>query len=257
MFGDNPVELGLRGKEAELLERLRAEPRYQQLFPLAFPDQDDLFSVASVVRAISAFERTLVSGTSPYDRFVYGGEADALSESAKRGGDLFNSERLECFHCHNGFNLQDSVNYQGKGALEIRFHNTGLYNIDGTGEYPAPNTGVHEITQRPEDMGRFRVPSLRNVALTAPYMHDGSIATLSEVIDHYAAGGRTIESGPYAGDGSENPRKSGFIVGFEISEQERADLIAFLESLTDEEFITDPAFADPWGTSCTLCSAGP
>jgi cytochrome c peroxidase len=252
MFGDKPVELGLRGKEELLLERLRAEPRYQQLFPRAFPGEADPFSVTNVVRAISAFERTLISGSSPYDRFVAGDTA-ALSESAERGRLLFGSEKLECFHCHNGFNFQDSVNHACKSSLEIRFHNTGLYNIDGAGAYPAPNTGVHEISGRASDMGRFRAPTLRNIAVTAPYMHDGSIATLSEVLDHYAAGGRTISGGPFAGVGSANPYKSALLVGFEITEEERRDVIAFLESLTDEVFLNESRFADPWGRPCEHC----
>jgi cytochrome c peroxidase len=87
---------------------------------------------------------------------------------------------------------------------------------------------------------------LRNVAVTAPYMHDGSIATLEEVIRHYAAGGRTIAEGPHAGVGRENPWRDSLITGFAISDAEIADLIAFLESLTDRDFLTDPAFADPW-----------
>jgi cytochrome c peroxidase len=95
-------------------------------------------------------------------------------------------------------------------------------------------------------MGRFRTPSLRNVAVTAPYMHDGSIATLEEVIRHYAAGGRTIPDGPHAGVGHESPYRDSLIVGFEISDAEIADLTEFLESLTDQDFLTDPAFADPW-----------
>jgi cytochrome c peroxidase len=95
-------------------------------------------------------------------------------------------------------------------------------------------------------MGRFRVPTLRNIAVTAPYMHDGSIATLDEVLDHYASGGRTIPSGPYAGNGSANPLKSPFMVGFTLTEQERADVLAFFESLTDRDFLSDPRFADPW-----------
>ncbi|MEM1316512.1 MAG: di-heme enzyme, partial [Pseudomonadota bacterium] len=98
----------------------------------------------------------------------------------------------------------------------------------------------------PSDMGRFRTPSLRNVALTAPYMHDGSVATLEEAIRHYAAGGRTLPEGPRAGVGAENPFKDPLMVGFEISDAELADLVAFLESLTDQDFLTDPAFADPW-----------
>jgi cytochrome c peroxidase len=253
IFGDEPVELGMKGKEDELVSRLRSDERYRQLFPVAFPQESDPFSIATLVRAISAFERTLISGDSRYDRYVYGQDSSALSASEKRGSDLFNSERLECFHCHNGFTLQDSINYEGKGPLELRYHNTGLYNVGGRGDYPPPNTGVHELSGKPEDMGRFRVPSLRNIALTAPYMHDGSIATLSEVIDHYAAGGRTVRSGPNAGDGSKNPFKSDFIQGFEISPEERADLIAFLGSLTDEAFITDPGFGDPWPSPCEIC----
>lgn len=246
MFGREPVELGLSGLENELLARLRAETRYQDLFPIAFPDEADPFTVANVTRALGAFQRTIISGRSAYDRFVYGGEPDALSESARRGLALFNSERLECFHCHQGFNFADSVTYAGSGSREVRFHNTGLYNIGGSGAYPEGGQGVFEISGNPQDMGRFRAPTLRNIAVTAPYMHDGTITTLDEVIDHYAAGGRTISAGPYAGVGSANPYKSGLIVGFTISAEERHDLIAFLESLTDEELLSNPAYANPW-----------
>jgi cytochrome c peroxidase len=125
--------------------------------------------------------------------------------------------------------------------LEIAFHNTGLYNIDGKGAYPPNNTGVYEITHKPSDMGRFKAPTLRNIALTAPYMHDGSIPTLEEVIDHYAAGGRTIDGGV----GSKNPFKSNFISGFKLTQQEKQDLLEFLRSLTDESFINNPAQANP------------
>lgn len=253
MFGREPVELGLAGREAQLFERLRAEPRYAALFPRAFPGGADPFTVANVARALASFERTMISGASPYDRAVYGGEPSALSDAARRGAELFTSERLECFHCHNGFNLTDQVNHEGRGTLEVRFHNTGLYNLGGTGAYPEPNTGVFAISGRPEDMGRFRTQSLRNVAVTAPYMHDGSVATLGEAIDHYAAGGRTIASGPHAGVGSASPLRSGFLVGFAVTPQERADLIAFLESLTDEGFLRDPALADPWRSPCAHC----
>ncbi|MBX3262941.1 MAG: di-heme enzyme [Labilithrix sp.] len=253
IFGDEPVELGMRNREGELLARLSAEARYQVLFPRAFPGDPAPVSVGNVVKAISAFERTLVSGNSPFDRFSHGGEADAISASAKRGHALFNSERLECFHCHNGFNLMDSTNYEGKSAPEVRFHNTGLYNVGGTGAYPAPNRGVMEITANGDDMGRFRAQSLRNVAVTAPYMHDGSVATLDEALDHYAAAGRTIAAGPNAGVGSQNPYKSSLVIGFELTPGERADVLAFLHALTDDEFLTAPRFASPWGQPCPLC----
>ena len=122
-----------------------------------------------------------------------------MSESALRGLDLFFNERFECFHCHGGFNFSDGVTHAGTVVEEVGFHNTGLYNIDGRGGYPEPNRGLFEHTEDRSDMGRFRAPTLRNITVTAPYMHDGSAATLDDVLDHYAAAGRTIDSGPHAG----------------------------------------------------------
>jgi len=121
-----------------------------------------------------------------------------------------------------------------------------LYNVGGTGGYPAPNTGLHAITGIASDMGKFKVPSLRNIEVTFPYMHDGTAATLSDVIDHYAAGGRTIASGPNAGMGSANPFKSAIVAGFALSPDEKADVIAFLRSLTDSTFLTNPRLSNPW-----------
>jgi cytochrome c peroxidase len=241
-----PIELGLAGKEREVLARLRAEPAYQKLFQRAFAGDADAFSLDNVTRAIASFERTLISGTSPYDRYRTRFEMDAISPAAHRGEDLFFNERAGCFQCHGGFNFTQAVDFVGKTALEIEFHNTGLYNVDGKGGYPAANTGVHEISGSLEDMGRFRPPTLRNIALTAPYMHDGSIATLEEVIDFYAAGGRNIESGPLRGDGRRHPGKSPFIKGFELTADEKADLLSFLRSLTDEPFLTNPDLASPF-----------
>jgi cytochrome c peroxidase len=246
MFGEDPVELGLSGLEAKMLARLEAEPRYGPLFAAAFPGDPTPVSLATVTRAIASFERSLLSGRTPYDRYRTGADPGGISASAKRGEDIFFSERTECFHCHGGFNFTETVDHVGKGFLEIEFHNTGLYNLDEDGAYPPRNTGVHEVSDDPEDMGRFKAPSLRNIALTAPYMHDGSIATLHEVVRHYEAGGRTVADGPYKGVGANNPRKSQFVKAFTLTDQERADLVAFLESLTDTAFVTDPRHADPW-----------
>jgi hypothetical protein len=132
------------------------------------------------------------------------------------------------------------------GPVETAFHNTGLYNLDGRGAYPASDTGLLEVTGQPGDMGRFRAPSLHNLTLTAPYMHDGSLATLDAVIDHYAAGGRTIAAGRDAGDGSASPLKDGLVLGFSLGDDERSDLAAFFASLTDERFVRDPAFGQPF-----------
>ena len=131
-------------------------------------------------------------------------------------------------------------------APDVRFFNNCLYNIDGTGGYPPSNEGVSAHSGRASDLGLFRAPTLRNLVVTAPYMHDGSLETLEQVLDHYAAGSRTIESGPFRGIGRQHPNKSRFVNGFEATPTERDDLIAFLEGLTDSTFLTDPGFADPW-----------
>lgn len=246
LLGRDPVELGMAGRDAELVRRLRAEPLYPPLFVAAFPDEQQPISLASTVRALAAFQRTLLSARSPYDRYRYEGDVDAIPEAAIRGEALFFSERLECHHCHGSFNLNDSVMHERNRVGEVAFHNTGLYNLDGRGAYPADNTGLEEHTGRAEDMGRFKAPTLRNIAVTAPYMHDGSIATLDAVLDHYAVGGRTVPAGRHRGVGRDNPLKSSFLSGFSLTAEERADLLAFLSSLTDEQFLSDPRFSDPW-----------
>lgn len=241
IFGEHPIEMGMAGKETELIAMLKNDPTYRKLFAEAFQE----ISINTMAKAIAAFERSIVSFNSPYDQYRYGGNDRAISEAAKRGEALFESERLECFHCHGGINFSDSIAHSRLAFKEIAFHNTGLYNIDGKGAYPPNNPGIKEITLKPSDMGRFKAPTLRNIALTAPYMHDGSIQTLEKVIEHYSEGGRTIHAGKWAGVGSQNPLKSSFIKGFRLSDREKQDLLEFLRSLTDESLIRNPAFSDP------------
>ena len=245
LLGDRPIEMGLRNGEQRFAELLRSEPNYSQLVQQAFPDDADPHSMLNGVRSIAAFMRTINSFNAPYDRYMRG-DAEAISESAERGIDLFFSERLECFHCHGGFNFTDSTTHAGSDVDRVGYHNTGLYNLNGVGAYPADNTGLFDMTGEPRDMGRFKAPSLRNIAVTAPYMHDGSVATLEDVIANYERGGRRIEDGEQAGDGRLSPFKSEFITGFELTAGERADLLAFLESLTDDSVLTDPRFSNPF-----------
>jgi cytochrome c peroxidase len=152
---------------------------------------------------------------------------------------LFFSQRLACGECHAGFNLSGAVRAAGATEEPPVFHNTGLYDEDGAGAYPASDRGLEEVSGRPEDSGRFRAPTLRNIAITAPYMHDGSIGTLREVVEHYAAGGRVAKSAPSesATAPTRPTSRSPLVKGFEISDEETTDLIAFLESLTDERFL--------------------
>ncbi len=230
MFGENPDEMGGTGQEGAIFARLAADPYYEAAFAAAFPDRaaPDLFTVT---RALGAFQRSLISVDAPYDRYKYWGQADALSDAAKRGEQLFFDHRFECYHCHSGIHFTNNQQTARQRQGEVGFHNTGLY-----ADYPATVPGLIEITGRPEDAGRFRTPSLRNVAVTAPYMHDGSIPDLRGVLAHYANAGRAPN----------HPMKDSMIVGFTASDAEIADLIAFLESLTDEGFLNNPDLADPW-----------
>ncbi len=246
MFGEEPVELGLSGQEQALLQRVRDDTLYARLFSASFPGQANVVTVENITKAIASFERSLIAGNSPYDRWRFRNDQTAMTDAAIRGEALFFSERTECFHCHAGVMFSASTNYVGKSFREQEYFNNGLYSVGGTGAYPDNNRGLEEFTGIARDMGAHKAPTLRNIALTAPYMHDGSIGTLGEVIDHYARGGRLITSGPLAGDGKLSPFKNGFVKGFTITPQEKLDLIAFLESLTDSTLITAPRFSNPW-----------
>lgn len=216
LFGDRPVELGMGGREQQLFAALAGNAIYPPMFEAAFPENSEV-SLSSVTKALAAFMRSMMSFDSPYDRFVRNGDASGVSEAALRGEALFFSERLECSHCHSGLNFTDNINRVGQSYPETNFHNTGLYNLDGKGGYPASNPGLMELTQNPEDEGKFRTPSLRNVELTAPYMHDGSVATLESAIsDHYALGGKAA-SGEYG----RSPLRDPFIEGFSMTDSER------------------------------------
>ena len=244
IFGEMPVELGMAGREQELLTRFADDPASRARFAAAHPDTAEPVTLGNLTGAIAAYQRSLISGDSAYDPYLQG-DTSALDAEAQRGKDLYFAEGLECFHCHGGFALSDAVKSDGSAFDELTFHNTGLYNVDGQGAYPARDQGLYELTGNPADMGKFRAPTLRNIEVTAPYMHDGSIATLDEVLDHYAAGGRTLPEGPDAGVGADNPHKSPFIQGFELTPDDRSALLAFLRSLTDEEFLTNPDIGDP------------
>jgi len=248
MFSETPVELGINdANRDQVLGRFAADPDYVRRFAAAFPGEPAPIGFSNIIKAIATFQRTLISGHSKYDQYLQG--KAQLSDSEKRGLNLFMGEKAECFHCHGSFNFNDQIVHAGTRVLELPFSNTGLFNIGGTGAFPEPNRGLFEITGKPLDMGRFRAPSLRNVELTAPYMHDGSLANLEAVLDFYAAGGRLIESGPYAGDGRlSTPSKSEVIGLIDLSAQDKVDLIAFLKTLTDHEFINDPRYANPFTT---------
>ncbi len=253
MFGEDPVELGMANMEDELLRRMREDESYPDMFAEAFPGQADPISLDSITKSIAAFQRQVTSFGSGVDRWQQG-DATALNESEQRGMALFFGgtnaagveDAFECFHCHGGFLFSQSSDDAGQVFDQKFFMNNGLYNLDSEGSYPPGNEGIYDMTGDPLDKGRFKPPSLRNIAVTAPYMHDGSIETLEDVLDHYARGGRLIESGANAGDGKDNPNKSALLNGFAITEQEKQDMLAFLNALTDDDLMNNPALSDPF-----------
>jgi len=217
LLNDHPVELGLKGREAALCAALAAEPAYAQAFAASFPGGKGAVSFDHLVKAIAAFERTLISGGSPFDAYVFGGEHQALSAVAKEGMALFFSARAGCARCHSGFNFA--------GNWRDRQGETGRASFarNGTSDQP------------------LKVPTLRNVALTAPYMHDGRFATLDAVLAHYSDLARLP-----GGAARIDPR----LPRAPFTAEERAALIAFLESLTDRAFVERfaAAVAPPGGS---------
>ncbi|MCG8575022.1 MAG: c-type cytochrome [Flavobacteriales bacterium] len=167
-----------------------------------------------ITRSISAFERTLISGNSKFDQEVYQ-KKKVMNRSEKRGMNLFYNE-LHCAECHSGFNFTN-----------FSTQNNGLYEVYS-------DSGRQRVTELESDRALFKVPTLRNITLTAPYMHDGSIATLDEVIDHYEKGGKA------------HPNKNPKIQPFKLNKRERKDLINFLNCLTDTTFLTNKAFGNPF-----------
>lgn len=195
-------EMGMTVKE--LVRRLKNVPEYQEAAKRIFNREVDAYVIT---RALAAYQRNLISDNSPFDQYYYGKNNRAVSISVKRGWKLF-SEKLYCTSCHPAPHFST-----------YKVENNGL-----TKEYLS-DKGRFRSTGDTNDYGKFKVPSLRNIEITGPYMHDGSIATLSEVIDHYIKGG------------SKNFNQHPVIQPFELTRREKSDLINFLHALTDMSFM--------------------
>lgn len=192
-----------------IADRLKKDSTYLKMAQDAYGRELDAFVIT---RGIACFERSLLSGYSPYDQYQNYDKSSALSDAAIRGMNLFYSEQTNCSKCHNDFNF---TNYT--------FENNGLYEVYA-------DDGRFRLTGEESDRALFKVPSLRNIELTAPYMHDGSLNTLEEVIEHYQSGGKN------------HLHKSDLMQSLNLSDTEKDDLLQFLKSLTDETFISNPLF---------------
>ncbi|MEM6801800.1 MAG: cytochrome c peroxidase [Bacteroidota bacterium] len=213
----DPLEMD--NTEEEVLNSLNSSEKYLRLFKRAFGDTAKMNYIG---QALASFERTLISSESTYDQFLASQDSSVFTAQEWRGYKLFFAERsnarhAECFHCHSGFNLDDRANPAGG------FRNNALdefYEDQGRGA----------ITQRSRDVGKFKVPTLRNIEFTAPYMHDGRFQTLEEVIDHYASGGQ-----PHV-------NRDPLMLNILVDEEGKKDLLAFLKTLSDPNFLSNPEF---------------
>ncbi|MBC8310727.1 MAG: cytochrome-c peroxidase [Candidatus Marinimicrobia bacterium] len=212
----NPVELNTTWPAVE--ERVAADPMYPPMFEEVFGSS--MIDSVRISKAISQFERSLLSFNSKYDNFFYG-DFTGFNESEESGFDIYFSEVGDCIHCHQGPILNDN-----------EFRNNGL-------DSELTDLGLGEVTGDPLDFGKFKVPTLRNIEFTGPYMHDGRFETLEEVVEHY-------NSGVHSDSPNLDPEMENAAAGLNLTEQQKTDLVNFLKTFSDTTFLSNPAFADPF-----------
>jgi len=242
----NPVEMGLKDYEP-ILNVVRTDPDYQQAFKTVFNKTDQQITIKEVTQAIAAFERTVISGDSPFDKYYFAGQTDAMNDSAKRGLQVFTGQG-RCVSCH-------TISQTHALFTDNRFHNLNVGFQRITKEIQELTTaytkakqqgadvdvavlsnkntselGRFAVTGQTTELGAFKTPTLRNIAQTAPYMHDGSLKTLEEVVTFYNQGG-TNQDAPIA-----NAFQSGGIRPLNLSKEQQADLVEFLKALTSPEY---------------------
>ena len=198
----NPIEHGFPNYDV-MMAKMNKIPGYRKLFKEVFGDEN--ITIENVGKAIASFQRTVLSGNSPGDRFDQGQEAGAISESAQKGLTLFR-DKARCTKCHSGFNFTDE-----------KFHNLGIGWDDNK-----VDLGRYMVTGIAEELGAFKTPTLREIARSAPYMHDGRFKTLEEVVNFYNKGG------------VKNPHQDPLVLPLELTDQEKSDLVAFLHTLNGE-----------------------
>lgn len=247
----NPVEMGLADHEP-VLKIVRTDPEYVAAFRKVFSKEGEQVTMMEVQQAIASFERTLVSGDSPFDQWYYGKRENAVTDQVKRGFDVF-LNKGRCVSCH-------TIEQDYALFTDNRFHNIGVGVNRIQSDIPtlvpaflrakttieavdkavltdpkASELGRFAVTDALDELGSFKTSTLRNVAVTAPFMHDGSLQTLRDVVDHYNNGGITKKTDPV------NDFLSGGIRPLDLTDDEISDLVAFLESLTSPQFAAQKA----------------
>ena len=243
LFSHSIIEMGLQKYDPLVLKKLKKNKQYVILFEQSFPGDKDPVNWKNVKTAIAVYVASLQSMNAPYDQYKKG-NSSAISASATRGEQLFNSKKMNCVSCHVPpyFGADSSL------PVDQQYYNIGLYNLPDN-NYANQDNGLYIVTKKQTDKGKFRTPTLRNLLLTAPYFHDGSAETLEEALLVFEKGGRHIEKGIWQGDGRLNEYKSKLLTGYTITAEERIDLVNFLYSLTDSSILSNPSFQNPLKTN--------
>ncbi len=243
LFGKRPVEMGLDSNNIQTLKILEKDSLYQTMFRKAFPEESDPFTWNNIKESLSAFVLSINNYSAPYDRYKQG-DSTALSVSAKAGEKLFFSANYQCGSCHRPpvFGADSTM------SVSDLYVNIGLYNYTEIIN-PEDDMGLFHSTGVETDRGKFKIPSLRNLSLTAPYFHDGSARTLDEVLEVYRQGGRNITYGKKRGDGRKDPNKHPMINGIQMSGEEQQNLLDFLYSLNDFGITSRTDFQSPFKTN--------
>lgn len=236
MFGKHPTEMGLDSNNIEALQFVYTDDNYTTLLKQL---KVKSLSYTLVKDAIAAYTKTLVAQNSKYDKFK--NRQLKLTFNEMQGMALFFSDELLCARCHNSNDFDKPAN-----PNMFIYQNIGLYNVDTNYSYGNNDNGLYKVTKDKEDIGRFKIPSLKNIAVTAPYFHDGSAKTLKEVINVYANGGRNISEGKNKGNGIKHPNKHPLIEGFIITEKQKQQLISFLHTLTDTSYLKNNWYKSPF-----------
>jgi cytochrome c peroxidase len=240
LFGSHPIEMGLDSTDTHTLKYLEKDTYYTSLFKKAYPDDANPVSWKNIKQSLAAYIKTFQSYNAPYDHYILK-DTSAISESAKAGEMLFFSPKYNCGQCHR----PPSFGADSTMQLTEQYANIGLYDYEIIAE-KGGDLGLFHSTGDKNDRGKFKIPTLRNLSLTGPYFHDGSAATLQDVLNVYQEGGRIITYGDFQGNGKRDSRKHPLISGIEMTEKEKLQLLDFLYSLNDFGITTNPKYQSPF-----------
>lgn len=236
LFGKHPIEMGNDSLDNTVFDFVYEDALYK---PLLKKNKISKLNWNLVKDLIASYVKTMKFRNSKYDKFLRG--EIKLTKDEMAGKNLFFSESINCKKCHNGRDFDEP-----EFTMMNPYQNIGLYSVGKDSMYGNNDNGLYDINKDKDDIGKFKIPTLRNVLLTAPYFHDGSADNIVDVINHYERGGRLTLSGKNAGDGKFHPNKNEDVNGFKVSEKQKKQLISFLNTLTDTSYLKNSFFKSPF-----------